>query len=238
MNEEKSCRICLGTEEPENLIRPCHCNGGMRYVHRNCLNEWRLQNVADGYYSCDICRYRYTFRRIWWARLLESKLTSGGISIVLFVTSIIVFGYVSAETINRMWYWFNHDTYHSPHRLQVLFYGLTIVGLPGLYMMIRDYILNMNFNDVAEHVVRQRGNSYTPYVYIYPQETVRQRDMEKKEVAKEEKPKVADYKSPSLFLWIPVLIGASKTVYTTYRYINTKCRTYCNTIQELIENVN
>lgn len=244
MSEEKSCRICLGSEEPENLIRPCLCNGGMRYVHRDCLNTWRLQNLENGYYSCEICRYRYTFRRMWWGRFLESKITSGVMAAALFAASITVFGYVSANTVNTIWYWFHHEKYHFPHRLQVLFHGLVIIGLPGLYIMLRDFLRGVDWNAPREHVHAPREHVDRPRWVpdYYPQRVyvVREKPEEKKSEKKEEKedvPKVAEYQSPSLFLWIPLLFGAGKTVYTTYLHIHTKCRTYCSNIQELIENV-
>lgn len=44
--EERICRICLDGEAAdaaENpLIAPCRCAGSMRYVHRGCLDEWRV----------------------------------------------------------------------------------------------------------------------------------------------------------------------------------------------------
>ena len=39
--EEKMCRYCFcGTEEGE-LISPCECKGGQRYVHLHCLRRWQ-----------------------------------------------------------------------------------------------------------------------------------------------------------------------------------------------------
>ena len=37
------CRICLSEEEPESLIAPCLCAGTSKWVHRECLDEWRAQ---------------------------------------------------------------------------------------------------------------------------------------------------------------------------------------------------
>ncbi|KAI8608035.1 hypothetical protein BC830DRAFT_1086506, partial [Chytriomyces sp. MP71] len=49
--EPRMCRICFGGEggdvegTPEEdlgrLISPCKCKGSMKYVHLNCINEWR-----------------------------------------------------------------------------------------------------------------------------------------------------------------------------------------------------
>lgn len=43
--DAKQCKICLGGEEEEaelgRLISPCKCRGTIKYVHVECLNQWR-----------------------------------------------------------------------------------------------------------------------------------------------------------------------------------------------------
>ena len=43
--EEKTCRICFEEDDPEHttMIAPCRCKGSSRWVHRECLDEWRTQ---------------------------------------------------------------------------------------------------------------------------------------------------------------------------------------------------
>ena len=60
MNEDQSqqqnqCRICF--EEEGELMTPCYCKGTMKYVHRDCLNQWR--RVAPKPESCENCKYKY-----------------------------------------------------------------------------------------------------------------------------------------------------------------------------------
>lgn len=47
--ENPQCRICL-EEEPLDFISPCQCRGTQRFVHRECLDLWRRQNVNDGFF--------------------------------------------------------------------------------------------------------------------------------------------------------------------------------------------
>lgn len=61
-----TCRICLEQEtqdsqDPNNpLISPCLCSGGSKYVHRQCLQQWRqTAHRADAYYQCEVCKYRW-----------------------------------------------------------------------------------------------------------------------------------------------------------------------------------
>lgn len=59
-NEEYVCRICLESDDLENLIYPCRCSGNSKYVHRRCLNEWRIINTNNrNYTNCDICDYQF-----------------------------------------------------------------------------------------------------------------------------------------------------------------------------------
>lgn len=51
----KTCRICLQEEDVSigyadsnnPLISPCQCSGSTRYVHRHCLERWRLTAGAS-----------------------------------------------------------------------------------------------------------------------------------------------------------------------------------------------
>jgi uncharacterized membrane protein YgcG len=61
-----TCRICFDSvgpgeaHDPHNpLISPCLCSGSSRYVHRQCLQQWRQTNHrADAFYECEVCKYR------------------------------------------------------------------------------------------------------------------------------------------------------------------------------------
>lgn len=60
-----ACRICFEQETAESqdrsnpLICPCMCSGSSKYVHRQCLQQWRETNHrADASYQCEVCKYR------------------------------------------------------------------------------------------------------------------------------------------------------------------------------------
>ena len=61
------CRICL-EEEPDisKLINPCRCDGSSKYVHIDCLNQWRIISERDGNEGsnkCMECKTEYIIRR-------------------------------------------------------------------------------------------------------------------------------------------------------------------------------
>ena len=63
MSTNYECRICYEEEvNKKALIHPCACDGTNRYVHRKCLNEWRLfgsnRNTRK---RCMECNENYIF---------------------------------------------------------------------------------------------------------------------------------------------------------------------------------
>ena len=58
-NSIPECRICL-ENGPGLLITPCNCYGSQKYVHLECLNRWRMENVNNERYThCEICKREY-----------------------------------------------------------------------------------------------------------------------------------------------------------------------------------
>ena len=71
------CRICFAGEEEGlgKLISPCLCRGSMRFVHLECLTQWRLSSANPlSFFECDNCKYRYHVSRHWYSLILRSAL--------------------------------------------------------------------------------------------------------------------------------------------------------------------
>ncbi|UJR10972.1 hypothetical protein I4U23_015157 [Adineta vaga] len=61
----KQCRICLDTENTNDMISPCLCTGTLAYVHRNCLNHWRSGNAnGKAFKYCDLCQFKYIIETV------------------------------------------------------------------------------------------------------------------------------------------------------------------------------
>ena len=55
------CRICLEEEEDisnNTLIAPCRCDGNSKYVHRECLAQWRMTSPR-AFSKCAECNFKY-----------------------------------------------------------------------------------------------------------------------------------------------------------------------------------
>ena len=60
----KKCRLCLQTSSPETMIKPCSCDGELRYVHRKCLNDMRaLSWNTQAFMRCKLCQQEYWITR-------------------------------------------------------------------------------------------------------------------------------------------------------------------------------
>ena len=61
--EERMCRICFEgeTDISNKLISPCLCKGTQKYIHNNCLKEWRLvnENIPEKRDKCEICNFHF-----------------------------------------------------------------------------------------------------------------------------------------------------------------------------------
>tara|TARA_B110000008_G_scaffold276829_1_gene316852 strand:+ start:1516 stop:2454 length:939 start_codon:yes stop_codon:yes gene_type:complete len=61
---EPECRICFDQIDNDELISPCRCKGTSKWVHRGCLNKWRMINKnREPNRKCMECREEYVIRR-------------------------------------------------------------------------------------------------------------------------------------------------------------------------------
>eukprot|EP01088_Endostelium_zonatum_P004330 TRINITY_DN15559_c0_g1_i2.p1 TRINITY_DN15559_c0_g1~~TRINITY_DN15559_c0_g1_i2.p1 ORF type:complete len:111 (+),score=24.77 TRINITY_DN15559_c0_g1_i2:39-371(+) len=59
------CRNCHDSDPIGDLIAPCRCNGSIKWVHRECLNQWRAVSPDPKSFSiCDVCHTTYQLEYI------------------------------------------------------------------------------------------------------------------------------------------------------------------------------
>lgn len=57
--DEKQCWICLQSGG-DQLIAPCRCTGSMKWVHRACLNKWRVDSANPRNFThCRHCNFQF-----------------------------------------------------------------------------------------------------------------------------------------------------------------------------------
>jgi hypothetical protein len=68
--EGKICRICLEEEgedgdDNDTMIAPCRCKGGSKWVHRECLDEWRTNERDRAFSKCTECLFEYYIQPVY-----------------------------------------------------------------------------------------------------------------------------------------------------------------------------
>src|SRR5665648_491164 len=97
-NDSAECRICFEDEKQGQLIRPCLCAGTAKYIHLQCLEQWRTSSVnRNNAFRCDICHYEYRFSRVKIAKFIQNPLTISVFSfLVIAVTVALVAFFIRA----------------------------------------------------------------------------------------------------------------------------------------------
>jgi len=56
----KLCRVCYDTTYQHTMLAPCLCSGGQKWIHRDCLNQWRSQDsIPYAFNRCPTCLFEY-----------------------------------------------------------------------------------------------------------------------------------------------------------------------------------
>lgn len=91
------CRVCHADSATgdDPLLSPCLCDGSVRWVHRSCLDEWRVLSNRGGMH-CELCGfvYLYEMERPSRLRVLLRSIRQGALA---GLPAALVFAYASCE---------------------------------------------------------------------------------------------------------------------------------------------
>ena len=71
-DDEKLCRYCFDDEEYGELLSPCACSGGQKWVHLKCLRRWQRMVLVTQpthpqfyrddvrHHECNVCKTEFT----------------------------------------------------------------------------------------------------------------------------------------------------------------------------------
>ncbi|EER18660.1 hypothetical protein Pmar_PMAR026755, partial [Perkinsus marinus ATCC 50983] len=66
----------------------------MKYVHVECLNQWRkVAANRDNFFQCQTCKYKYKFKRTWFAGLLTNPVIVGLCTMFVLLLLIVLCGF-------------------------------------------------------------------------------------------------------------------------------------------------
>lgn len=142
-----NCKFCFNDDIRENFISPCLCSGNIKYVHRECLNNWRLINSNNqNYHACEICKNKF---------ILETENNFGILTKIIFITKILFFNFFLFSSIFLIGKLVNllsgksitivNNTYVND-----FLFGLTILSILSAFVLYIVLCHNHNFAQFQE----------------------------------------------------------------------------------------
>ena len=169
---EKECRICLETDDPDDMIAPCKCSGTSKYVHRTCLNQWRSMNTVNTHFTqCGECHFNY--------RIIEDNkrcnhilmTISKFISTNLLITFLIILGLV--ELISQLYQYYNlnykysifnmEETYDSSYILPII----TILSTITILLIFHEFYICLHFRNYGIYCQNYAGLGLPKFIFIF-----------------------------------------------------------------------
>ena len=95
--EELQCRICLDTDNPEDLISPCKCKGYQKMAHQACIKAWLLasEKYETEISSCEVCKARYNMEFMYSNVLAPCSENSWKFWVPFFIACVLIGGILS-----------------------------------------------------------------------------------------------------------------------------------------------
>ena len=125
------CKICFTSDD--KLIAPCKCKGTIKYVHSNCLEQWRNLNINNSrYYQCNECKYTYKLR--YQSNCIKNILVNITIFIHYILSNKIMGTIINLYIINLL-----DSTQYSLHNKK--FQSITISN--GLIIIMFDMLISL-----------------------------------------------------------------------------------------------
>ncbi|KAH0727735.1 hypothetical protein KY290_003483 [Solanum tuberosum] len=90
--DQIQCRICL-ENDGEDFIAPCKCKGSSKYVHRECLDQWRAVKEGFAFSHCTTCKAPFYLR----VNDLQRKWRT--LKFRFFVTTDILFIFLTVQLV-------------------------------------------------------------------------------------------------------------------------------------------
>jgi len=103
--DTRKCRVCYAGADTEatlpeacrgRLFSPCLCRGTARFIHVDCLDDWRYSDGGRGkrFYQCPTCMYEYRIARTVVYAAIVNPVIVGLLSLIVIAGTVIVVAYL------------------------------------------------------------------------------------------------------------------------------------------------
>jgi hypothetical protein len=140
------CKICFNSDQLNNLISPCLCDGLIRYVHRNCHNIGRIDSNKK-FYTCDMCDYVYKFepilmskcyQKLFYIKYIITFALEFLFYISIFQAMLVGVTYLSIKLDKNEYIWGTMNM-HDKFLVYYIFTNILFSILMGVYGLIKNY---------------------------------------------------------------------------------------------------
>lgn len=103
----RQCRICLDTNDSNEMISPCLCRGTAKFIHKTCLEEY-LRHFPDG--VCTVCKANMTPINIfqwlfymWFLFLIYVSIVPLQTKAIYIAITTLMFLYMPMRNMAQYW---------------------------------------------------------------------------------------------------------------------------------------
>lgn len=170
-DEVRTCRICLETDNPRSMIAPCQCKGTSKWVHRDCLDEWRVHEEDRAFSQCTECNFQYHFEDTsHMRRKLQTRFclfVSRDICLVTIVVQILILllawvvRAVDVSSNEALLHFLSQKSVSSQREAIAIYYACGFIGLFVVLGVSGSIVLCKNKCRVRDVMESYSGSSTT-----------------------------------------------------------------------------
>ena len=149
-----SCRICLEDDTRINMISPCNCDGTTKFIHRECLNTWRLGNIDnDNFKRCEICHFEYEIEEKEYTKCEKIiryilRIFSKNFVLLFFCVQFLILGVfnllIVIDSEKKIADFINFTNFYDDYYIFSVF---IVVGLLMIFIFIHDLKFYCDYKD-------------------------------------------------------------------------------------------
>ncbi|KAJ8542019.1 hypothetical protein K7X08_016885 [Anisodus acutangulus] len=160
--DQIQCRICLESDG-RDFIAPCKCKGTSKYVHRECLDQWRAVKEGFAFSHCTTCKTPFYLRvndlhRRWRSLKFQFFVTSDVLFIFLAVQLVIAsLGYLVYMIDKHQMFWLH---LHWGFGSELSFYYIcgalfffALMGISGCFLTCFDESVRNDLGQPCQNVL-------------------------------------------------------------------------------------
>ena len=148
---KKMCRICFDDDSTENMFIPCKCFGDQKWVHPQCLDDWRVASAnSEAFTRCLTCQHEYHIQVQESNNGCMDKVGQGlirnGFCLCLTLLGAIILGGMFIKRIDSsklIYKFFMKYVFNHPITTDTIYYYYVFMAYVFLFLLIIGTCINI-----------------------------------------------------------------------------------------------